>query len=64
LSKNLGGKSRRCVGALEGFVVVAFTEDMEQAREYRTLLEANCIHAVISEHNEHPIGTKENDERK
>ena len=50
--------------ALEGFVVVAFAEDMEQAREYRTLLEANDIHAVISEQNEHPVGTKENDERR
>lgn len=46
-------------GKLEGYVVVAFAEDLEQAREYKTLLEANDIPAVISEHDEHAIDAKE-----
>jgi hypothetical protein len=44
---------------LEGYVVVAFAEDYEQAREYKTLMEANDIPAVINEHEEQPIGSKE-----
>jgi hypothetical protein len=43
---------------LQDFVVVTFVEDMEQAREYETLLEANDIPAVINEHNEQLGGTK------
>jgi hypothetical protein len=53
-----------CIGALEGFVVVVFAEHMKQAREYKSLPVAHDIHPVISEHNEHPISTKENDERR
>jgi len=49
-------KTQKAQARLEGFVVVAFAEDMEQASEYKTLLEANDIHAVINENNEHPIG--------
>jgi len=52
-------KTQKAQARLEGFVVVAFAEDMEQASEYKTLLEANDIHAVINENNEHPIGSKE-----
>jgi len=52
-------KGQKAQARLEGFVVVAFAEDMEQASEYKSLLEANDIHAVINENNEHPIGSKE-----
>lgn len=44
---------------LEGYVVVAFAEDMEQAAEYKTILEANDISATITEPEAHEIGSKE-----
>ena len=44
---------------LEGYVVVAFAEDMDQAEEYKTLLEANDIPATISEHTDSTIETSE-----
>jgi hypothetical protein len=44
---------------LEGFVVVAFAEDLEQAREYKTLLEVNDIPAIISEQKQQSIDSKE-----
>lgn len=52
-------KGQKSQGKLEGFVVVAFAEDMEQAREYKSLLEANDIPATISQHDEHAIDSKE-----
>jgi len=52
-------KGHKSQTKLEGFVVVAFAEDMDQAREYKTLLEANDIHAFISEQDEQAIGSKE-----
>jgi hypothetical protein len=52
-------KAHKSQAKLEGYVVVAFAEDLEQAREYKSLLEANDIPAVISEHDGHAIDTKE-----
>jgi hypothetical protein len=52
-------KAHKPQANLVGYVVVAFAEDMEQAREYKSLLEANDIPAVISEHDAHAIDTKE-----
>ena len=52
-------KFQKPQGKLEGFVVVAFAENMEQARDYKTLLDANDIPTIISEHEEHSIGSKE-----
>ncbi len=52
-------KGRESNAKLEGYVVVAFSEDMEQAREYKSLLEANDISAVIVEQNEHVVGSSE-----
>jgi hypothetical protein len=49
-------KNHKSQAKLEGYVVVAFAEDVEQAREYTSLLESNDIPAVISEHNEQSIG--------
>ena len=52
-------KAQKSQAKLVNFVVVAFAEDLEQAREYKTLLETNDIPAIISEHEEQPIGSKE-----
>lgn len=43
---------------LQDFVVVTFVDDLERAREYETLLEANDIPAVINEQNEQSGGAK------
>lgn len=52
-------KGHKSQANLEGYVVVAFAEDMEQAREYKSLLEANDIPATISEHDAQVIGASE-----
>jgi hypothetical protein len=52
-------KGQKSQANLEGYVVVAFAEDMEQATEYQSLLQANDISAIITEHDEHAIGSKE-----
>ena len=52
-------KFHKSQAKLEGYVVVAFAEDIEQAREYKTLLDANDITAVISEHDEQAIDSTE-----
>ena len=44
---------------LEGYVVVAFAENMEQARDYKTLLDANDIPTIINEHEAHSLGSTE-----
>ena len=52
-------KGQKSQAKLEGYVVVAFAEDMEQATEYKGLLEANDISATITEPEAHEIGSKE-----
>jgi hypothetical protein len=52
-------KAHKSQAKQEGYVVVAFVEDIEQAREYQNLLEANDIPAIISEQEEPTLGTKE-----
>lgn len=52
-------KAQKSQAKLEGYVVVAFTEDIDQAQEYKTLLEANDIPAAVSEHEEKSLATKE-----
>jgi hypothetical protein len=44
---------------LEGYVVVAFAEDMDQAKEYKSLLEASDIPAIIREQSGQVIGSPE-----
>ena len=44
---------------LEGYVVVAFAEDMDQAKEYKSLLEASDIPAIVREQGEQVIGSPE-----
>jgi len=52
-------KGHKSNAKLEGYVVVAFSEDMEQAREYKSILEANDIPATIVEQDEHVVGSRE-----
>jgi hypothetical protein len=42
-------KNQKSQAKLKDFVVVTFVEDMEQAREYETLLKVNDIPAIIRE---------------
>lgn len=44
---------------LQGFVVVTFAKDWEQAREYESLLRVNDIPSVIKGHDEHTMGGEE-----
>jgi hypothetical protein len=52
-------KAHKTPANLEGYVVVAFAEDINQAEEYKVLLDTNDIPAVISEQEETTIGSKE-----
>ena len=52
-------KGHKSPAKLEGLVVVAFAEDLEQARDYKTLLEVNDISATISEQDGQATGSKE-----
>ena len=52
-------KGHKSPAKLEGFVVVAFAEDLEQARDYKALLEVNDISATVSEQGGQPMGSKE-----
>lgn len=52
-------KGHRSQAKMQGYVVVTFAEDLEQAREYKTLLEVNDVSAIISEQQEQSLGSKE-----
>lgn len=52
-------KNNKSQAKVQGFVVVAFAKDMEQAREYETMLKVNDIPAVISKEHEQSTGTLE-----
>jgi len=52
-------KPHKSPANLEGYVVVAFAEDMEQATEYQSILEANDISATITEPEANEVGSKE-----
>jgi len=43
---------------VKDFVVVTFVEDLEQARDYETLLKTNDIPAILNEQDEQPTGVK------
>lgn len=51
-------KNPKSQAKLQDFVVVTFVKDLEQAREYETLLKTNDIPAVINEQDEPSMGTK------
>jgi len=52
-------KAQKPQAKLQGFVVVAFAEDLEQAGDYKALLEANDIPAVIRQQDEQSAASKE-----
>jgi hypothetical protein len=52
-------KAHRSQAKLQGYVVVAFADDLEQAREFKSLLEVNDVSAIISEQKEPALGSKE-----
>jgi hypothetical protein len=51
-------KNQKSMSNLQDFVVVAFVEELEQAKEYETLLKTNDIPAVINEQYEQSSGAK------
>ncbi len=52
-------KGHRSQAKLQGYVVVAFADDLEQAREFKSLLEVNDVSAIISEQKEPALSSKE-----
>jgi hypothetical protein len=51
-------KNQKSQSKLQDFVVVTIIDDLEQAKEYETLLKTNDIPAVINEQNGQSDGTK------
>jgi len=49
-------KNQKSQTELQDFVVVTFVDDMEQAKEYESLLKTNDIPAVINEQSEQSGG--------
>ncbi len=52
-------KGHRSQAKMQGYVVVTFAENLEQAREYKTLLEVNDVSAIINEQEEQSLGSNE-----
>ncbi len=50
-------KNQKSQTKLQDFVVVTFIDDLEQAKEYESLLKTNDIPAVINEQSEPSGGT-------
>ena len=51
-------KNHKSQAKVKDFVVVTFVEDLEQARDYETLLKTNDIPAIINERDEQPTSAK------
>jgi len=51
-------KAQKSEAEVQEFVVVTFAEDLEQARNYETLLKTNDIPAAIREQDEESINGK------
>ncbi len=51
-------KAQKSQPELQEFVVVSFAKDLEQARDYETLLKTNDIPAIIKEQGEQSINAK------
>ena len=51
-------KNQKSQTEMQDFVVVTFVDDMEQAKEYESLLKTNDIPAVINEQREQSSGQK------
>jgi hypothetical protein len=52
-------KAQKAQAKLQGFVVVAFAEDLEQAEDYKALLEVNDIPVAVSEQYGQSLASKE-----
>ena len=52
-------KGHRSQAKMQGYVVVTFAENMEQAREYKTLLEVNDVSAIINEQEDQSLSSNE-----
>jgi len=50
-------KNQKSQTEMQDFVVVTFVDDLEQAKEYESLLKTNDIPAVINEQSEQSGGT-------
>ncbi len=51
-------KNQKSQSKLKDFVVVAFADDMDKAREYETLLRVNDIPTVVREQFDQSIGVR------
>lgn len=51
-------KNHKSQAKLKDFVVVTLVDDIEQAREYETLLRVNDIPTLIKEQNDQSMATK------
>jgi hypothetical protein len=51
-------KNQKSQTEIQDFVVVTFIDDLEQAKEYESLLKTNNIPAVINEQNDQSNGMK------
>jgi len=51
-------KNQKSQSKLKDFVVVTFVDDLEQAREYETLLRVNDIPAIIKEQVDPSVSSK------
>jgi hypothetical protein len=52
-------KNQKSQSKLQGFVAVAFANDLEQAKEYESLLKVNDIPVLIDQQYEQSTGVKE-----
>ncbi len=52
-------KGHRSQAKMQGYVVVTLAENLEQAREYKTLLEVNDVSAIINEQEDQSLDSKE-----
>ena len=51
-------KTQKSQTKLRELVIVAFAEDLDQAKDYETLLKNNYIPAIINEQNDESTNTK------
>ena len=51
-------RAQKLQAKLQEFVIVTFAKDLEQAKDYETLLKANDIPTIIKEQNEESMDIK------
>jgi len=52
-------KTQKAQANLQGLVVIAVTSDLEQAKDYESLLKVNDIPVVVNEPDEQSVGSKD-----